>query len=61
MEEMSWRQWGHFPFRFDFEMEAREEGDGNYLMARQHFRRKKHRGHFKKSTPHFRGWKEVSA
>lgn len=28
MEEMSWRQCRHFPFRFDFEVEAKEEEDG---------------------------------
>lgn len=61
MEERSWRQRWNFPFRFDFEMAAGEEGDGNYLMTRQHFRRKEHRGHFKMSTPHFRRWQEISA
>lgn len=32
----------------------------DYLMTGQHFRRKKHGGHFKKSPPHFRRLPEVS-
>lgn len=41
MQETSWKQRDiFFPFRFDFKMEGGKEGDVNYLMSGQYFRKK---------------------
>lgn len=38
------------------EVGRREEGDGISLMSRQYFKRKKHKGHCRRSKLHFRRW-----